>query len=281
MKRKVNKTKIIFTDLDRTLLKDDSTFSKRSINALIKLRENSITTVIATGRNIFSAKKVLNDDFPIDYLIFSSGAGIIDWKMKEIVSEDHLSRNDVISTAEVLIAHNVDFMIHDTVPDNHEFLYYKIGKRNPDFLRRLKIYEKFAKPVTFPFEAENASQLIAILPKGSENRFDEIKAEIKGLKVIRATSPLDHKSIWLEVFPQNVSKGKAAEKLCKKLSISQENTVGIGNDYNDLDLLAFTHKSFVVANSPDELKKMYEVTKSNEEDGFAEVVEGLLTDQRR
>lgn len=281
MKRKVNKTKIIFTDLDRTLLKDDSTFSKRSINALIKLRENSITTVIATGRNIFSAKKVLNDDFPIDYLIFSSGAGIIDWKMKEIVSEDHLSRNDVISTAEVLIAHNVDFMIHDTVPDNHEFLYYKIGKRNPDFLRRLKIYEKFAKPVTFPFEAENASQLIAILPKGSENRFDEIKAEIKGLKVIRATSPLDHKSIWLEVFPQNVSKGKAAEKLCKKLSISQENTVGIGNDYNDLDLLAFTRKSFVVANSPDELKQMYEVTKSNEEDGFAEVVEGLLTDQRR
>jgi Cof subfamily protein (haloacid dehalogenase superfamily) len=274
----MNDKKIIFTDLDRTLLKDDGTFSQKSLEALNRLQQENIVSVIATGRNIYSAKKVLWDDFPVDFLIFSSGVGIIDWKTKAILAEDHLSPNDVNNTAKVLISHDTDFMIHDTVPDNHKFLYYKIGKKNPDFLRRLKIYMEYAKPIAFPLESQTASQFIAVLPKGSENKFDVIKAEIKDLKVIRATSPLDHKSIWLEVFPQNVSKGKAAEKLCIQLNISQHNTVGIGNDYNDLDLLAFTAQSFVVENSPEDMKQMYEVTKSNEEDGFAEVVETLLTD---
>ena len=112
-------------------------------------------------------------------------------------------------------------------------------------------------------------------------QFEKIKSEIHFLQVIRATSPLDHKSIWLEIFPKGVSKGHAANRLCNFLQIKRHNTIGIGNDYNDIDLLDWTARSFAVANSPKELKQKYETVKSNEEDGFAEVAEKILNDNAK
>ncbi len=269
--------KILFTDLDRTLLKDDNTLSIRNLNCLKELQEKQIITVIATGRNILSAKRVLIKDIPFNYLMFSSGAGIMDWKSNRVIYENHLNEREIDSTFKILLNHKVDFMLHDLIPENHRFLFWRTGNKNPDFERRIKIYRRSARSLELPMKMKKASQFIIILPEKSEERFSEIETEIKGLKVIRATSPLDHKSIWLEVFPKGVSKGHSAEWLCAHLKIKRENSVGIGNDFNDLDLLEWTKESYVVGNSPQELRRRFKVIKSNEDDGFAEVVESILT----
>jgi len=267
----MGKKKIVITDLDRTLLRDDNTLSKGNFKTLKKLQNKKIIVAVATGRNIFSAKRVLPDNLPIDFLIFSSGVGIIDWKTKNIINENHLIKEEVDKTLKIFLKYKVDFMVHEPVPENHRFQYKRVNKNNTDFERRIKLYKFFANPLKQI--NQQASQFIAILKPGSDRKFEEIKNEINFLKVIRATSPLDHKSIWLEVFPNGVSKGHSAEWLCKKLGIEQTQTISIGNDYNDIELLEWTAQSYVVENSPEQLKKRFLITKSNEEDGFAEVVE--------
>ena len=260
---------IIFTDLDRTLLKDDNSLSDRNIETITELQKRKIITVIATGRNIFSAKKVLEENLPFDYLLFSSGAGIIDWKSQEVIYENFLVDSEINLILEILIRHDVDFMIHKIIPENHRFLFWKTGNSNPDFERRIEIYRQFAQPLKLPIKIKKASQFIAVLPESLEQKFAEIKADLTEMQTIRATSPLDHRSIWLEVLPKRVSKGHSAEWLCNFLNIDRENSIGIGNDFNDLDLLDWTAESYVVGNSPEELKNRYQVIKSNEEDGFA------------
>jgi len=272
--------KIIFTDLDRTLLRDDETLSERNRQALLKLRKEKIMVVIATGRNIFSAKKVLSADFPADFLIFSSGLGIIDWSNQKIIFENHLNKLEIQSVLKILFHHRVDFMLHNIAAENHKFYFWKENDLNPDFAARMELYSSFAKPLILPFKEEKASQFIVILKPQSEKKFERIKSEIRFLKVIRATSPLDHKSIWLEIFPNGVSKGQTANRLCDFLQIKRQNTVGIGNDYNDIDLLNWTAQSFVVTNSPEVLKQKYETVKSNEEDGFAEVAEKMIKENK-
>ena len=142
--------------------------------------------------------------------------------------------------------------------------------KNFDFEKRIILYKPFAVSLEEP--PQKASQFVCILPPHGNAEFDEIKKEIDFLKVIRATSPLDHESIWLEVFPKNVSKGHSAQWLCEKLGIDQKYTLGIGNDFNDIDLLEFTAHSRVVANSPQEMKEKYRVIDSNQEDGFAKCI---------
>ncbi len=271
----MGKIKIVITDLDRTLLRDDNALSKGNFKALKKLQNKKIIVAVATGRNIYSAKRVLSNNIPIDFLIFSSGVGIIDWKTKNIINENHLYEKEINDIMKILLNHKVDFMLHEPVPENHRFQYKRVNKNNADFEKRINLYKPFANPLKQI--NQQASQFIAILQSGSDKKFQKIKNEINFLKVIRATSPLDHKSIWLEVFPNGVSKGHSAQRLCEKLGIEQTQTLSIGNDYNDIDLLEWTDQSYVVENSPEELKAKFKVVKSNEEDGFAEVVEKVFS----
>jgi len=269
------KTKIIFIDLDGTLLGTNRKVSERNFAALRKTGESGIIRVIATGRSLFSFRKVIPADFPIDYLIFSSGAGVMNWITKELIYEEHLTAEQTAFATDLLLAEEADFMIQAAIPDNHYFLYYGKGDGNPDFHSRIAIYEKYAELLKLPWKAEKSSQLLAVLPKGKEGDYEMLKEKLPDLKVIRATSPLDGESAWIEIFPAHVSKGHTAQWLCDFLKIKQMHSLSIGNDYNDYDMLEWAAESFVVQNSPRELKEKYKVIPSNDVDGVAIVLEEL------
>ncbi|MEA3443234.1 MAG: HAD family hydrolase [Bacteroidota bacterium] len=266
------KPKIIFTDLDGTFLNSNNEWSEADFQSLISLKKKNIVRVVATGRSLYSVHKVLAPDFPIDYLIFSSGAGIMDWQHKKILLSQKLNSEQVISISKILKQSETDFMLHYPIPENHHFVYHSTGKDNADFFHRIKIYKAFATPMLLSEETfGDACQVIAIIRKDL-GLFNKIANRFPNVKVIRATSPLDHQSIWIEIFPTSVSKGKAAEWLCNNLKIDPQFSMSIGNDYNDIDLLDFTELSYVVENAPDELKSKYQLCGHHNCSAFSEVV---------
>jgi len=265
--------KIIFADLDGTLLRHDKTISAEDIAALEELGKKKIFRVLATGRSPYSLSRVFDDDFPhFDYVIFSCGVGIMNWNTKEILCSHFLVSHEIESIRKVLELHTIDYMIHKPVPDNHKFHYKKINDENHDFDRRFSYYSNCGIPLTSDgAKLEKASEVIAVI-SGDVAKFEIIKRSLPDLRVIRTTSPIDHTSLWIEIFPKNVSKGHAAEWLCAHLDISQQNTFSIGNDYNDIELLEWTAHSYVVENAPDEMKKNYKNTASNQSSGFSKVI---------
>lgn len=82
------------------------------------------------------------------------------------------------------------------------------------------------------------------------NEFQEIRQALTGFSVILATSPLDHESAWVEVFPRGVCKSRSAQWLASRLGIEQKDVAAVGNDYNDQDLLEWAGQAFVVENAP-------------------------------
>jgi len=264
--------KMVVTDLDGTLLNSDQEVSSRDYLTLKGLGDQSIIRVIATGRSPFSFQRVIPNDFPIDYLVFSSGAGIMNYHTKEIIFSKNLPKVIVHNIANKLRDLKVTFKVLDSVPENHRYVYYQNGEPHPDFLRRMENYRGFETPISFdPPNFGEACQFLIILPP-EPARFEELKALFKGVKVIRATSPMDHQSIWMEIYHNEVSKGNAVELLCNLNHIRQAEVVGIGNDYNDTDLLSYVGNPFVVNNAPDELKEMYQIVPSHNESGFSEAV---------
>jgi Cof subfamily protein (haloacid dehalogenase superfamily) len=268
---------MVITDLDGTLFDDNQEVNEQDIQTLYQLRKYNILRTIATGRNLFSAQKRLPKDFPIDYLIFSSGAGIYDWKNQRLIHSNYLPKDKVKHIAYFLIQHQIDFMIHEMIPDNHKFVYHKTPRENPDFIRRYNLYKEFAEPLNIETETfQHASQIIAIPTKNPEFH-DFIQRQMHDVKIIRATSPLDGESLWIEIFPAGVSKGHGTEWLCRHKNINPSHTLGVGNDYNDLDLLDFTTYSYIVENAPEELKERYQSCKSNEECGFSDAIRKMIS----
>ena len=264
--------KMVITDLDGTLLNNNREVSLEDMKTLFWLGEQNIVRVIATGRNFFSLNKVLKSNFPIDYLIFSSGAGIYNWKSKKLMHSHYIPDFEVRLISEILIDHEIDFMIHEMIPENHKFVYYKTGTENPDFERRISVYKDFAVELDLKTEEyKHACQILAVFPNDVDF-FDEIKQKFNDIKIIRTTSPLDGDSIWMEIFPEAVSKGHGIDWLCNKLNINPYKTISVGNDYNDIDMLEYTAKKYVVNNAPTDLKKQFPICKSNQESGFTDAV---------
>jgi len=195
--------------------------------------------------------------------VFSSGAGIMHWGRREVVYARGLSAAEVALAAQFFLDQGLPFMIHRPIPENHCFLYHAGREPHPDFERRRRIYEPYATELTaVPAAVGTACQLLAIID-GDAARFETLRRGLNGLKVIRTTSPLDGRSIWVEVFAPDVSKGAAAQWLATHHGIARAHTLALGNDYNDLDLLEWAGNAFVVDTAPDELRRQFAALPAN------------------
>jgi Cof subfamily protein (haloacid dehalogenase superfamily) len=277
---------LFVTDLDGTLFTDDKTVSEQDLVTLRRLRRSGNVVAAATGRSLYSFERALatmgadTGSLPLDYLIFSTGAGVLRFAENRIVRHLAISRSDVVQITSCFEQMRLDYMIHKPIPDTHHFMFRSHGRDNPDFFQRIGLYEAFASPLTPNAPVfESATQVLAVIPpKVSLKQVAQIQKKLSEFSVVHATSPLDHQSAWIEVFHPRASKGIAAAWLANQLNIPPARVVAVGNDYNDQDLLAWAGQSFRVANAVPELKTGTRLRESNNKNGVTRAAEraGLL-----
>ncbi|MFH2090859.1 MAG: HAD family hydrolase [Pseudomonadota bacterium] len=280
--------KIFITDFDGTLLTDAKKVHPEDIQTLQQLKDNKIITAIATGRSLASIMTAFTDMgmaegpkcLSVDYIIFSTGAGILEVENNDLFYQKSIPVKKIRTITDFLDEQEMDYMVHAAIPDNCSFLYRSHGKDNPDFYRRIAIYNSCARPLAKAYQHKTPiSEVLVILPDGQGfDKFEKIKHQLPDLSVIQATSPLDHKSVWIEIFHKDVSKSKTAAFLAKKLGVEPSDVISVGNDYNDQDLLEWSGKGFMVENGPKVLKEKFETVSSNNQCGVTQAVRksGLL-----
>jgi hydroxymethylpyrimidine pyrophosphatase-like HAD family hydrolase len=86
----------------------------------------------------------------------------------------------------------------------------------------------------------------------------------------------------LDLMPHGVSKGKALENLARRLGVDRKETMAIGDNWNDVDMLEWAGQGVMMRNAVDELRAMakmrdWELAQPNNEDGVAVVLEAAIT----
>jgi Cof subfamily protein (haloacid dehalogenase superfamily) len=273
--------KLVATDLDGTFLRDDKSISSENLEALHALGRKGIQRVIATGRNLHKTLEVISSDVPFDYIVFSSGAGVYDCKNDVILHHRNLEQASVQQIAGYLVSLDLNFHLFKAVPENYKCWFHRGSIPCSEFESYLEYHKKYSEP--FPADGSiksDACQFLVVFP-GNLDKFLHLKKEIEErfqeIKIVRASSPLQSGYIWMEIFHETVSKGNGVKFICDTLGIEHDFTIGIGNDYNDIDLLEFTRFSYLVENGPAELKASFRSAISNEESAFASVVNHFIS----
>jgi hydroxymethylpyrimidine pyrophosphatase-like HAD family hydrolase len=270
---------IVVTDLDGTLIDSKQQLSAADRRTLLGLGAQGVVRVVATGRSLFSALRVVDSDWPIDFLVHASGAGISHWPSRELLKVEHMQAPLALELARRLQARGLDFMLHRAVPENHTFYWHRGTRANPDFDRRVALYAHYMQPFPRPLElSEPMCQAIVIDPSPSPGSYPELVRELAEFSVIRTTSPLDRTATWIEVFPPGVRKSAAARWLLETRAPAGTRSLAVGNDYNDVDLLDWADLACVVGNAPAELCARYRNVASNEASGFSEAVRWALAE---
>lgn len=272
----------VVTDLDGTLLGPSRTICAADRQTLIELGDRGVLRVVATGRSLFSARTVLGADLPIDFLIHSSGAGTLSWPDQRPVRALHMAPPSALRLARELWDRDLDFMIHRAIPDNHRFAFRRSSRANADFERRLSQYSAHAEPLREPLQiAETMCQALVIESAPRADLYVQLTEALPEWSVLRATSPLDGCSTWVEIFPHGVCKSAAAGWLRDARGLNGTASLAVGNDYNDVDLLDWAEFGCVVGNAPEELRARYRSVASHDAAGFSEAVRYALAQSGR
>ncbi len=282
---------LFVSDLDGTLFTDERTLSRENLSCLGELQKKGISTAIATGRSsgsffhaITRAMNALGKDmadFPAHYLIFSTGAGIMELGSGKLMRACNMTRHQAKKVCAYFDARQMDYMAHKAIPDSIYFEYKSHGQNNPDFEARLKFHEGFGLPMKDSGPGfEELTQVLAVLPEPmSLELVEKMRSDLPEYSVIHTTSPLDKKSQWIEVFTPEVCKSNACQWLADHLAIDPEQVIAVGNDYNDEDMLSWAGQKFLVSNGPAPLQKRFPLTDSNNNNGVAKaaVLAGLIS----
>lgn len=280
MNFELKNTRLVVTDLDGTFLKNDRSISNKNLEALKLLGEKKIIRAVATGRNLKKVIEVLNNHVPFDYIVYSSGAGLYDWKEKTNIYNQNISIETSSKLLQFFIERKLNFHAFHPSPENHLHWYFRGENFCEEFERYFDFNLNFASELNLKQLPKTELCQFLVIIKEDDKLFAEMKNLIESIspeiRVIRSSSPITKGYIWIEVFHRSVSKGNGVKQICELLNIGQNETLGLGNDYNDLDLLEFTNYSFLTENAPHEIKHLFPNIVSNENDAFAVLIQPLV-----
>jgi Cof subfamily protein (haloacid dehalogenase superfamily) len=96
------------------------------------------------------------------------------------------------------------------------------------------------------------------------------------ITVVRTEYPGRNLSI-VDVLNAGCSKGHALERWVNFRRITREQVMAVGDNYNDIEMLAFAGRPFIMGNASDELRgRGWTLTRSNAESGVAAAIEHVL-----
>jgi Cof subfamily protein (haloacid dehalogenase superfamily) len=101
-----------------------------------------------------------------------------------------------------------------------------------------------------------------------------------GSESVRTEYPARNLSI-LDLLPQGVSKGWALERLAQRLGIDRKETMAIGDNWNDVDMLEWAGQGVMMGNAAQELRTMakmrgWKQAPPNDREGVAAVLEAAV-----
>ncbi len=268
--------KIIFLDVDGTLVGDDGLVPDSAKEACIQARENGHMIYLCTGRS-----KAEIYDFILEVGfdgIIGAGGGFVE------IGEDMLFHKKV---AEEDVKHMVDYFNQYEIPfylESNGGLYasenlllgleqciYENTEGNPALKAKMEEHTKhFVNSMIIGEKNLYRNDVNkACFLENKNVPFAQIKKEFEGkFGVIQCTVPLFGKDSG-ELTVPNVHKAMAIETLINHLDISRNQTIGIGDGMNDAEMLDFCAVGIAMGNAKDDLKKIAnDITASVDNDGL-------------
>jgi hypothetical protein len=83
--------------------------------------------------------------------------------------------------------------------------------------------------------------------------------------------------LMIDVLNRECSKGHAVERWANYRGIPREQVMAIGDNYNDIEMLAFAGVPFIMGNAASDMHRDgWRITRSNAENGVAAAIEQVL-----
>lgn len=253
--------KLIFLDIDGTLLRDNGTFNE-DIKCVIESHSKENNKIILTSARPRNKVVDICNKLELNtYFISSNGAEIYDPKENKRLYINSINKSSMLYIYKLAIKYNIELIV---AVNNKEYV--------------LNIDDKRTKLTENILNKYKVKQCMIISEK-----LNKLKKFIKKLDVLDDINftlnieTLENNKYWYSIVNKDVSKGNACKILSNLENINIEDTIAIGNDYNDISMFNLLGLSVVVENAHSSIKDFADlIIDSNNNDGVYKYLKSIL-----
>lgn len=270
-----SRSRILFSDMDGTLLNNDGACSPAMKAGLDRLTANGHHLVLSSGRplpSILETTAKLNLDYPNMMIIANNGSLVYDCTLACPVSEHRILHDDIryiVQEADKRGIHIHAFTDTEIVCrcQTDELRYYT---------RKILLPVKYVDDI--PSALEKGSYKLQIIHLTDRNKLIEFRDAVAPYCRERLQFLFSCER-YLEVLPAASGKGSALTFVRDYLQIPASRTYAAGDAENDLSMLAAAHTAIAMKNAPRDVQDAADfiTAKDNNEDGLLEMIDTFFT----
>lgn len=238
--KEINMTyKILFLDIDGTILKPDHTYEDSTKEAIAQLKRQGIEVFISTGRPLHEVKE-LAAELQVDSYIGYNGAYAV-YQNETIIDEpmDHKSIEQFLKTAK---------------ENNHEMVLYTNGKNHFTSLHNELVQhfiDTFQLKQNVLYTNEVSDQILGATVMNlsqTQEKMYEIETNLR-------LSQVNIKGVGhsYDIIRTNVNKGEAVKHILQHLNLKKEQAIAFGDGMNDKEMLQAVGEGFAMQNGDPDL----------------------------
>ncbi|MBS4198800.1 Cof-type HAD-IIB family hydrolase [Bacillus sp. FJAT-49732] len=249
--------KIVFFDIDGTLLDDEKNLPGSTKEAIKTLQENGIYTALATGRAPFMVTSLLKDlniesfvCFNGQYVVFGNEVvytnPLDSIEIKKLIDRANTNNHHLVFLNESTLKSNVKF--NQRVKESFESLQMVHPEYDPDFYEKTNIY-----------------QSLLFAREGEDSYLTEFEDNLTFIRWHEES---------LDVVPKGGSKAEGIKKLIERLGFEMENVYAFGDGLNDIEMLQTVGTGIAMGNAHEAVKMHADLITTNVDDNG--IVNGLV-----
>ena len=265
--------KIVASDLDGTLLNNQSEISPENMAAIYGLIEKGAYFVPSSGRTFAEIPALIRNESAIRYIIHSNGAVVLDKQTGQRILTcipNALGREilDMLTStqAHITIRHNGNCIVDAAFQNEQAFDYYNVIEAHRDCVLNYAIQSDTF--LEYAYAADQVEVFSAFFHSYEDKLACKKQLEKSGkLRVVEASE------YNIEIVNIHAGKGNALYSLADMLGISYADTISIGDSDNDSSITQAAGLGLAVSNACESLKAVADkIICSNEEHAIAYVL---------
>jgi Cof subfamily protein (haloacid dehalogenase superfamily) len=231
--------KILFLDIDGTILTPDDTIENSTRAAIKEMKKQNIEVVLATGRPLHEISNLAEELQITSFIGYNGALGIYEGET---------------IFAEPMKSEDVRYILDIADVNDHEVVCYTNSKNyfttlEPDAVQAFQKQFHLRQNDIFTEDAIEDVLGMTIITAGNKDyslyQFND------GIHLSQVN--VEGMQHCFDVIRDQVNKGIGVEFLLKKLGIKREESIAFGDGMNDKEMLAFAGEGFAMGNAHPDL----------------------------
>lgn len=263
--------KMVFSDMDGTLLRSGTEISTENKDAIRRALEKGVEFVLCTGRGIFGVERFLKELDLIGrrgYVICQNGATVYDLLTMRLAIRRSFPPEAFTETAQA--ARELGLALY--YYDDRTFL---TERPSPQVEKYCQVMRTKMNILKAPEDYDG--EFTKCLASGSRERLVRLREQMRP-KLEGKLDTFFSSEIYLEFVRHGVNKGNALADTAEKAGIPLSDVIAIGDSDNDRPMILCAGLGVAVRNAEEEVKAAadYVTLRTCEENAVAEVLEKFV-----